>query len=124
MAFFVISEYKLCLLVFLSLHGAAPEYLCDCCIGTHSSASGLRLRSLEKIDRSPGAEDEGLRTSAIVLCLQGRRPMGGLGGTVPQNLRWGTAHALVPPIFIEAALSDARESMNRVKKGVFLVRKG
>src|SRR6218665_364071 len=43
-------EYKLCLLVFLSLHKAAPEYLCDCCIGTHSSASGLRLRSLEKTD--------------------------------------------------------------------------
>src|SRR6218665_1577158 len=43
-------EYKLCLLVFLSLHGAAPEYLRDCCIWTHSSASGLRLRSLEKTD--------------------------------------------------------------------------
>src|SRR6218665_2275313 len=43
-------EYKLCLLVFLSLHGAAPENMCDCCIGTHSSASGLRLRSLEKTD--------------------------------------------------------------------------
>src|SRR6218665_3376276 len=26
-------EYKLCLLVFLSLHGAAPEYLRDCCAG-------------------------------------------------------------------------------------------
>src|SRR6218665_192986 len=39
-----------CLLVFLSLHGAAPEYLRDCCIGTHSSASGLRLRSLERTD--------------------------------------------------------------------------
>src|SRR6218665_571697 len=26
-------EYKLCLLVFLSLHGAAPEYLRNCCIG-------------------------------------------------------------------------------------------
>src|SRR6218665_664025 len=43
-------EYKLCLLVFLSLHGATPEYLRDCCIGTHSSASRLRLRSLEKTD--------------------------------------------------------------------------
>jgi len=29
-----------------------------------------------------------------------------------------------PPIFREVVLSDARESMNRVKKGVFLVRKG
>src|SRR6218665_1429201 len=43
-------EYKLCLLVFLSLHGAAPECLRDCCARTHSSASGLRLRSLERID--------------------------------------------------------------------------
>ena len=33
-----------------NLGGAAPECLRDCCIGTHSSASGLRLRSLEKID--------------------------------------------------------------------------
>src|SRR6218665_2212689 len=43
-------EYKLCLLVFLSLHGAAPEYLRDCCAGTDSSASVLRLRSLERTD--------------------------------------------------------------------------
>jgi len=43
-------EFKLCLLVFKSLHGAAPEYLRDYCTGTHSSASGLRLRSLAKID--------------------------------------------------------------------------
>ena len=42
-------DYKLCLLVFQSLHGAVPEYLRDCCIGTHSSASGLRVkRSLKK----------------------------------------------------------------------------
>src|SRR6218665_2938541 len=43
-------EYKLCLLVFQSLHGAAPEYLRDCCTVTQSSASGLRLRSLERTD--------------------------------------------------------------------------
>src|SRR5678815_4412713 len=43
-------EFKLCLLVFKSLHGAAPEYLSDCCTETHSSASGLRLRSLAKTD--------------------------------------------------------------------------
>src|SRR6218665_2290182 len=40
------------------------------------------------------------------------------------NLMWGTAHASVSPIFGEVVLSDARESMNRVKKGFFLVRKG
>ena len=44
-------EYKLCLLVFPSLLGTAPEYLRDCCTGTQSSASGLRLRSLERTDR-------------------------------------------------------------------------
>src|SRR6218665_1069422 len=43
-------KYKLCLLVFFSLHGAAPEYVRDCCTGTHSSASGLRLRSLGGTD--------------------------------------------------------------------------
>src|SRR6218665_1052087 len=43
-------EYKVCLLVFQSPHGAAPEYLRDCCTATHSSASGLRLRSLERTD--------------------------------------------------------------------------
>src|SRR6218665_2052643 len=43
-------EYKLCLLVIQSLHGAAPDYLRDCCTVTHSFASGLRLRSLEWTD--------------------------------------------------------------------------
>ena len=43
-------------------------------------------------------------------------PRGGdLGGRSPQNWRWGTAHALVPPIFREVVLSDAHERMNRVK---------
>src|SRR6218665_1388200 len=41
-----------CLLVFQSLHGAAPEYLRDCCTATHSSAFGLQLRSLERTDLS------------------------------------------------------------------------
>src|SRR6218665_1216629 len=51
--------------------------------------------------------------------------MGAWGGRSPQKkLRWGTAHASVPPIFREVVLSDARESMKRVKKGAFLVRKG
>jgi len=39
--------------------------------------------------------------------------MGGdLGGpgAVPQNLRWGMAHAFVHPIFAEVVLWDARES--------------
>src|SRR6218665_891651 len=43
-------EYNVCLFVFQSLHGAAPEYLPDCCTVTHSSASGLPLRSLERTD--------------------------------------------------------------------------
>src|SRR6218665_1780982 len=32
-------EHKLCLLVFQSLHGAAPEHFPDCCTAPHSSAS-------------------------------------------------------------------------------------
>src|SRR6218665_117199 len=38
-------EYKICLLVYKSLNGEAPGYLCDYCIETYSSASELRLRS-------------------------------------------------------------------------------
>src|SRR6218665_1093776 len=38
-------EFKICLLVYKSLHGAAPGYLCDYCKETHSSDSGLRLQS-------------------------------------------------------------------------------
>ena len=34
----------------LILHGAAPGYLRDYCKETHSSASGLRLRSTDKCD--------------------------------------------------------------------------
>src|SRR6218665_525624 len=36
-------EFKICLLVYKSLHGAAPGYLREYCKETHSSASGLRL---------------------------------------------------------------------------------
>ena len=43
-------EFKICLLVYKSLHGAAPGYLLDYCKGTHSSASGLRIRSTDKCD--------------------------------------------------------------------------
>ena len=44
-------EYdKICLLVYKSLHGAAPGYLREYCKETHSSASGLRLRSTDKCD--------------------------------------------------------------------------
>src|SRR6218665_3036690 len=43
-------EFKICLLVYKLLHGAAPGYLRDYCKETHSSASGLRLRSTDKCD--------------------------------------------------------------------------
>src|SRR6218665_1771682 len=45
-------EFKICLLVYKSLHGAAPGYLREYCTRkeTHSSASGLRLRSTDKCD--------------------------------------------------------------------------
>jgi len=36
----------------------------------------------------------------------------GTGGRSPRNFRWGTAHALVPPIFGEVVLLDAWESTN------------
>ena len=52
--------------------------------------------------------------------LQCEVAMGGnLWGTVlSQNLRWGTAHVFVPPIFREVVLLDACESTNWVKRGV------
>ena len=41
----------------------------------------------------------------------GRRPWGmGEGDGPLQNLRWGTAHAFVPPIFGEVVLLEACES--------------
>ena len=44
-------EIKICLLVYKSLHGTSPGYLRDYnCKETHSSASGLRLRSTDKCD--------------------------------------------------------------------------
>src|SRR6218665_1804558 len=43
-------EFKICLLVYKSLLGAAPGYLRDYCKETHPSASGLRLRSTDKCD--------------------------------------------------------------------------
>jgi len=43
---------------------------------------------------------------------------GETGGTVPQNLRWGTAHASVSPIFWKLLVLDVRQSTNWVKKGL------
>src|SRR6218665_4214608 len=43
-------EFKICLLVYKSLHGAMPGYLRDYCKEMHSSDSGLRLRSTDKCD--------------------------------------------------------------------------
>ena len=59
--------------------------------------------------------------SSLCLCLSvsfsipGAETWEGLGDG-PQILKWGTAHALVPPIFREVVLSDVCERMNRVKK--------
>src|SRR6218665_1901828 len=58
-------EYKLGLLVFQSLHGPAPEYLRDCCSATHSSVSGLQLRSLE---RTCAEDEDALRRSCFLGC--------------------------------------------------------
>ena len=72
-----------------------------------------------------------------VLCYcinHGVWPRGDWGDGPPKVWGGGTAHASVLPIFWEVVLSDARESTNRVKKGVikkffseivvFLVKKG
>src|SRR6218665_832082 len=49
----------------------------------------------------------------------------GTGGRFPSKFAvGGRPMHWSSPIFIDLMLSDARESMNRVKKGVFLVRKG
>jgi len=45
--------------------------------------------------------------------------LGGNGGRYPgKNLRWGTAHASIPPIFPEELLFDVRQSTNWLKKGL------
>ena len=36
--------------------------------------------------------------------------LGGVGWRFPQNLRWGTAYASIPPIFRELMLLDVRQS--------------
>ena len=46
---------------------------------------------------------------------ESRRPRVVLGDG-PQNLRWGTAHACVPPIFGEVVLSQVRTEKNRQEK--------
>src|SRR6218665_3911047 len=43
-------EFKICLLVYKSLHGAAHGYLREYCKETHLSALELRLRSTDKCD--------------------------------------------------------------------------
>src|SRR6218665_2880908 len=45
-------EFKVCLLLFKSLHGAVPRYLCDYCKETYSSASRLQRRSTCKTDEN------------------------------------------------------------------------
>src|SRR6218665_3517766 len=43
-------EFKMCLLVYKWIHGVVPGYLHKYCKETHSSASGLRLRSTDNFD--------------------------------------------------------------------------
>ena len=37
------------------------------------------------------------RQRQVLVYSHGRRPRRGLGGRSPQNLRWGTANASIPP---------------------------
>ena len=50
--------------------------------------------------------------------------LGGTGGTVPpQNLRWGTAHALVPPNILRSSVVGCAWKYEQSENGGFLVRK-
>ena len=61
--------------------------------------------------------------SVVVIIIRGG-DLGGLGGRSPKNLRWGDGLCIrLPNIWRSIVLSDARESMNRVKKSVYLVRR-
>src|SRR6218665_3017268 len=51
---------------------------------------------------------------SVLLCMGG--DLGGLRQAVPQNLRWGTAHASVSSIFKEVVLRDAREKYEVTEK--------
>jgi len=42
----------------------------------------------------------------------------GTGGRSPQNLRWGTAHASVPPIFEEVVLLEECKSCKKKNNDV------
>src|SRR6218665_2539495 len=70
----------------------------------------------------------------MCVCMQGRRPRGDWG-TVPQNLRWGTAHPFVPPNILRRSVVGWVRKLEQSKKiGVvkeffseivlFLVKKG
>ena len=48
--------------------------------------------------------------------LHGRRPRGELGGWSPKNLRWGMAHASVPPIFREVVFVGGMQKHEQSKK--------
>ena len=47
-----------------------------------------------------------------IMCMRMGGDLGGLGERSPQNLRWGTVHVSVSPIFREVILLDASESTN------------
>src|SRR6218665_1096570 len=65
---------------------------------------------------------EGQNPECIIWNLQ--RPRGGLGGRSPQKFEVGDSPCIGPPnILRSSVVADVRESMNRVKNGVFLVRK-
>jgi len=56
----------------------------------------MRIKSNTKIaDRDIRGESSGRSVIGEVVVGD----LGGLGGRSPQNLRWRTAHASVPPIF-------------------------
>jgi len=50
-------------------------------------------------DGQKNGDAEGKRAPTFIGHIHMGGDLGRTGGTVPKNLRWGTAHESVPPIF-------------------------
>src|SRR6218665_2784942 len=54
--------------------------------------------------------------------VSGAETEGGLGGRSPQNWRWGTAHALVPPNILRSSVVGwANRVKNRCRRGILFL---
>src|SRR6218665_3256587 len=61
--------------------------------------------------------------SHVQLCISDREPyqysQGRTGGPAPQNLRWGTAHASVPPNILRSSVIVCAQKYEQSKKRCF-----